>query len=289
MSVKETASNEVNKSAIGANLVAAALAVCLASYLALQGAGVKAFLTFTDKSSWAWEITAMGFMMKIAMDNKEKVAGFYWVKALVTTAIAAFGGGFLAPIAVAHTPVPLMEETYFWMVVTAWYITHHVPFLSDALTAVMRAPLGQKLFIVLFGIFKTNQIVGGLELGAKAVAAETLVPGSRYFKTAVAAPLFTGFLSGCGGAFLPFTNGLAPIEDACVWNVSASFLAPLTYFIATRACSCDPLLAKLAICVCRILGDLFPAPRDAVLGLTVSLFYKVTNLHPVAAPGKKVD
>merc|ERR1740129_1536026 len=77
--------------------------------------------------------------MKIAQDNRAQTEGFYWVKGLTVTAIAAFGGGFLAPLLVAHSPVPLMEETYLWMVVAAWYATHHLGFFSRFLTEMMRS------------------------------------------------------------------------------------------------------------------------------------------------------
>merc|ERR1719433_2502377 len=189
-----------------ADQVALSLAVFILALYIWNNADTRAVFTFTEKKAWAWEITAFGYMLKIAQDNRAQVEGFYWVKALTVTAIAAFGGGFLAPLVVAHSPVPLMEETYLWMVVVAWYIVHHLPVLSDFLTEIMTSPCGKTLFTVLFGIFKTNQIVGAVELSVKAVATEELVPHSRYFFTPLVAPILCGFLGGCGGAFLPFNK-----------------------------------------------------------------------------------
>mmetsp|Transcript_73169 Transcript_73169/g.236694 ORF Transcript_73169/g.236694 Transcript_73169/m.236694 type:complete len:294 (+) Transcript_73169:73-954(+) len=267
-----------------ANQIAACLALVLLSLLISRGAQLKPVMTFTDKETWAWEITAMGYMMKIAQDNRAQVKDFYWAKALTTTAIAAFGGGFLAPLVVAHNPVPLQEETYLWMVVLAWYVTNHIPVFSDFLGEVMRSDAGKVLFTVLFGIFKTNQIVGGVELGAKAIAAEECEPPSRYFAVPIAAPLLCGFLGGCGGAFLPFTKGLAPISEGKVWNIRAAFFAPLIYYAATRLGGFDPLNAKMGICLFRIVGDLFPTPRDAAVGLVTSAIYMGTNVPRTPLP-----
>jgi len=267
-----------------ANQVAVGLILAILAYLVSQNVQLRAVMTFTEKETWAWEITAMGYMLKIAQDNREQVKEFYWAKALTTTAIAAFGGGFIAPLLVGHNPVPLQEETYFWMLVLAWYVTHFVPFFSQFLAEVMKSPAGKALFTVLFGIFKTNQIVGGLELGAKAVVVEECLPPSRFFAVPIAAPLLCGFFGGCGGAFLPFSKGLAPISEGKVWNIRAAFLAPLMYYVATRLGGWDPLNAKMGICLFRIYGDLFPVPRDFAVGMTTKLAYCGTNLRSAPAP-----
>mmetsp|Transcript_7280 Transcript_7280/g.16509 ORF Transcript_7280/g.16509 Transcript_7280/m.16509 type:complete len:289 (+) Transcript_7280:74-940(+) len=267
-----------------ANEIALAAAVFILALYVWCEVGPRAVLTFTEKKAWAWEITAMGYMMKVAQDNRAQVEGFYWVKALTVTAIAAFGGGFLAPLLVAHNPVPLMEETYLWMVVAAWYIVHHVPIFSDFLSEVMRSEAGKILFTVLFGIFKTNQIVGAVELSVKAVAAEHLLPASRYFKTPIMAPILCGFLGGCGGAFLPFSKSLTPIEEGKTWNIRAAFLAPIIYYWATRGFGVDPLNAKMVICLFRICGDLFPATRDSAVGSMTSLAYVTTGVRPASLP-----
>jgi len=275
-----------------ADLASWALAGSVTAYLWLKGTGVKPILTLTDRTSWAWEITAFCFFMKVAQDNKAKVADLYWAHALVATGIAAFGGGFLAPLLVGHTPVPIMEETFVWMLVTAWYFTHHIPVVSVYLTEVMSSPAASAMFKVFFNIFKTQQMVGSLELAAKAVAAEALVPQSAYFSYPVAGPLICGFLGGCGGMFLPASTGLKPIEEGKTWNVRAAFFCPIIYFAATRFCGCDPLNAKLGICLLRMAGDLFPGPRDALIEAGTTVIYKGTKLRnmplPVVVPVKKV-
>lgn len=261
-----------------------ALVAPVVAYLMLMGTGLKPFLTLTDRTSWAWEITVFGYFLKVAQDNRERLGGFYWAKGLVATAIAAFGGGFLAPLIVARTPVPLMEETFAWMCVATWYITHNVPLVSDRLAELFRADATRCLFTVFFGIFKTQQIVGAVELASKSIQAEDLMPQSRYFPFAIAAPLLCGFMGGCGGIFLPFTNGLKPIEEGKVWNVRAAFFAPLLYIVATRFCGCDLLDAKMGICLFRIVGDLFPGARDATMSPVTAVLYKATNVRDTPLP-----
>jgi hypothetical protein len=267
-----------------ADFAAWALAGSVAAYLGMCGTGLKPTLTLTDRTSWAWEITAFCFFLKVAQDNKEKVADLYWAKALVVTGIAAFGGGFLAPLLVARTPVPLREETFTWMLVVAWYVTHHLPVVSDFLTAMMSSPVASVMFKVFFNIFKTQQMVGSLELAANAIAAEKLLPHSAYFPVAIAAPLVCGFLGGCGGMFLPASTGLKPIEEGKVWNVRAAFFCPLIYFSATRFCGYESLDAKIGICLLRMAGDLFPAPRDRLIGAGSAWVYSSTSLRAAPLP-----
>jgi len=259
-------------------------AISVTVYLFTRGTGIKPFLTLTDRTSWAWEISVIGFFMKVAHDAKEKVKDFYWAKALVITGISAFGGGFLAPICVGHVPVPFMEEFFLWTCVVTWYITHNVPVFSDLLTAFMNTPASEVIFTIFFNIFKIQQTVGNLELAAKAVKAEELLPHSAYFPFAIAGPLVCGFFGGTGGAFLPFDKGLQPIEDGKAWNLRAAFFCPIIYFVATRYCGVEMLTAKMGICIFRLLGDLFPAPREAVMGQVTSVLYRGTNVRRTPLP-----
>mmetsp|Transcript_3165 Transcript_3165/g.7412 ORF Transcript_3165/g.7412 Transcript_3165/m.7412 type:complete len:290 (-) Transcript_3165:93-962(-) len=260
-----------------------ALPVAIVVFLLVRGVRPKPFFTLTDSAPWAWEITTMGFMLKVAHDQKESVKDFYWAHAVLTTALAAFGGGFLAPLLVAHSPVPLVEETYFWMVILAWYMTHHIPFVSDLLNTTMKSTPGKVVFTILFAIFKTNQIVGGCEIGAQAVREEELLPNSRYFHVAFAAPLLCGFLSGCGGGLvLYYEKGLSEGQ----WAIRASFFAPVLYYGATRLAEIDKLDAKMAICALRVLGDLLPAPRERMIGNVTAFGYQITGIRR-GTPGQE--
>mmetsp|Transcript_87229 Transcript_87229/g.157117 ORF Transcript_87229/g.157117 Transcript_87229/m.157117 type:complete len:316 (+) Transcript_87229:91-1038(+) len=260
----------------------AVLAVLCLALLAYEGASPKPFLTLTDKAPWAWEVIVLGYMLKCAQDVREQVEGFYWAKSLVVTGIAAFGGGFLSPMIVGHCPPPLREETFLWACVFSWYVTHYVPYVSASWKDLSRTRAMQLLLTVLFGIFKTQQIVGLIELAAKAIAEENLIPQSRYFSIPCAAPILCGFLGGCGGAFLPLTKGLLPIEQGKQWPVTASFVATVFYYVSTRHLGVDALNAKLGICLFRILGDIFPAQRVQIYEAASPVLYRLSNLKRVA-------
>eukprot|EP00448_Togula_jolla_P004199 CAMPEP_0170608236 /NCGR_PEP_ID=MMETSP0224-20130122/21479_1 /TAXON_ID=285029 /ORGANISM="Togula jolla, Strain CCCM 725" /LENGTH=283 /DNA_ID=CAMNT_0010933453 /DNA_START=81 /DNA_END=932 /DNA_ORIENTATION=+ len=266
--------------ATGANskLQVAALIVPLlvALFIVVRGSHVKSFFTFTETAPWVWEMTAMGYMMKVAIDQLDTVKGYYWAHGVFSVALMAFGGGFLAPLIVAHSPVPLVEETYVWMVVVAWYVTVHVPRVSQFLVEMNKSKTGRVMFIVFFAIFKTNQIVGGCELGASAVPAEALLPHSRYFRMPWAAPLLCGFLSGCGGGLvLDKDQGLSGGK----WSIRASFFAPVFYYVTTRIFGVEKLNAKLATCLIRVISDLFPTPRDQVVGRMTTVGYRLTGFQ----------
>jgi len=256
------------------------------AYLWYHGAQPYSFLTFTDKSGLIWELTVLGFMLKVAQDVRQQVAGMYWAKALISTALAAFGGGFLAPIIVGHCPIPLREETFAWIMVFSWYVTHHIPLVSATWTRIAQSGPGWVVISICFAIFKTQQIVGGIELAANAIDAEALEPHSRHFWTPMAGPFVCGFLSGCGGAFMPFDKALKPIEAGKNWSVQSSALATLLYFGSTRWFGVAALDAKLGICLMRIFGDLFPKQRTLIMSHLTSALYMATNVRPAAVDSK---
>lgn len=248
--------------------------IACSAFLWAQGANFRAFVTMTDEAPYTWELTAFAYFLKVAQDNKEKVRDLYWAHAVVTVAIAAFGGGFLAPMFVCHCPVPLMEETFLWMVVLAWYITNHVPKVSGPLEILFSSVPGRVLFSVLFAIFKTQQIVGGIELADNAVRGEELEVSSRYFHTTPwAAPILCGFLSGCGGAFLPFDQGLKPIAQGGQWPVRSAFFAACGYYVATRPCGVSKLDAKMWATILRAFGEFFPIWRDRLVDPVTALLH----------------
>jgi len=260
-----------------------AFAAACVAYLWYHGAKPYTFLTFTDKSGLIWELTVLGFMLKVGQDVRQQVSGMYWAKALISTGLAAFGGGFLAPIIVGHCPIPLREETFAWIMVFSWYVTQHIPLVSATWCRIAQSGPGWVAISICFAIFKTQQIVGGIELAANAIDAEALEPHSRHFWTPAAGPFLCGFLSGCGGAFMPFDKALKPLEAGKNWSVQSSALATLLYFGATRWCGVAALDAKLGICLLRIWGDLFPKARTCIMSRLTGILYMATNVRPAAA------
>jgi len=255
-------------------------------YLVYHKAQPYTFLTFTDKSGLIWELTVLGFMLKVSQDVRTQVAGMYWANSLISTALACFGGGFLAPIMTGHAPIPLREETFAWIMVFSWYVTHHIPAVSVTWTRIAQTGPGWFVISTCFAIFKTQQIVGGIELTAAAVEHEELEPHSRHFWTPAAGPLLCGFLSGCGGAFMPFSKGIKPLETGKNWGVQSSLIASVVYFGATRSYHVEPLNAKLGICLFRLFGDLLPTLRSRIMTLLTGIFYKATNVRPAPVDPK---
>jgi uncharacterized membrane protein YeiH len=263
-----------------------AFVVLVIAYLIYHQAQPYSFLTFSDKSGLIWELTVLGFMLKVGQDVRAQVAGMYWAKALISTALAAFGGGFLAPIMTGHCPIPLREETFAWIMVFSWYVTHHIPVLSVTWCRIAQSGPGWVVLTVCFAIFKTQQIVGGIELTTSAIDHEELEPHSRHFWHPAAGPIVCGFLSGCGGAFMPFDKALKPLEAGKNWSVQSSLIATLVYFGATRWFHIAALDAKLAICLMRIFGDLFPKPRSWIMTHLTGIFYISTNVRPAPVDSK---
>jgi len=258
---------------------ACVLTAAFVAFLVQQGVDTVDFLTFSDAAPYSFIITLFGFMLKVSQENREQAAPLHWVHSLAITGIAAFGGGFLAPLTVGHAPTPLLEESFFWVLIASWYVTHHIPYVSAYWSRLTMEKPVHIVLCILFSIFKTQQIFGAVEIASAAIPMENLGPKARYFTVPWAAMLVCGFLGGCGGAFLPFNKGLAPIEEGKKWPVTSAFIAATTLVYSTRYFGVDKLQAKLGICLFRIAGEVFPGVRTKVLDSLTPVAVRVTGLR----------
>lgn len=263
----------------GSNLVVpgAILVAAYAISLVRAGASTKEFLTFTNKSDYVFLATMAVHMLKCCNDVRAQVKDVYWPVGLVTCACAAMGGGFLAPLMVGRSPVVFLEETLFWTLLIAWYVTYHAPVISDVWAKLTATKPVSLLLLFIFGVFRTHQQVACIEIGAQAAAMEDVGPKPRFFSEPYAAPLICGFLGGCGGMFLPFSNGWTPISSGKKFPMSMAFKGTILYLLATRFLGWDKLNAKMALAVVRATCELLPEQREKVLGI-VRTSYKVLPL-----------
>jgi len=251
--------------------------VAYAGSLIYHGATFKEFFTFTNKSDYVFLATMAVHMLKCCNDARGAVKGVYWPVGLVSCGAAAMGGGFLAPLMVGRSPVVFLEETLFWMLIAAWYVTYHMPVVSDQWAKLTQSKPVSMLLLFVFGVFRTHQQVACIEIGAQAAALEDVGPKPRFFSEPYAALLICGFLGGCGGMFIPFSKGLEPIMKGKVFPVTMAFYGTIFYVVATRLLAWDKLTAKMALAVVRVISELLPAPREKVLG-AVRASYTVLQL-----------
>jgi uncharacterized membrane protein YeiH len=274
----------MDKKAADLTMPAIAIVAAYAGSLIYHGATVKEFFTFTNKSDYVFLATMAVHMLKCCNDANVRGASksVYWPVGLVFCGAAAMGGGFLAPLMVGRSPVVFLEETLFWMLVAAWYVTYHMPVVSDKWANLAQSKPMSMLLLFVFGVFRTHQQVACIEIGAQAAALEDVGPKPRFFSEPYAALLVCGFLGGCGGMFIPFSKGLDPISKGKNFPVTMAFYGTIFYVVATRVLAWDKLNAKMALAVVRVIGELLPAQRDTALAV-VRPVYKVLRL-PEATP-----
>jgi len=265
---------------------AAILVVAYVGSLVYKGATAKEFFTFTNKSDYVFLATMAVHMLKCCNDVRPAVKGVYWPVGLVACAAAAMGGGFLAPLLVGRSPVVFLEETLFWTLVAAWYFTYHVPAVSDFWAKLTATKPVSLLLLFVFGVFRTHQQVACIEIGAQAASLEDVGPKPRFFSEPYAALLMCGFLGGCGGMFIPFSKGLAPIQSGKNFPVTMAFYGTVFYVATTRLLGWDKLTAKMTLAVIRVIGELLPDKREKVLGV-VRTSYKVLALPEARAEGAR--
>jgi hypothetical protein len=80
----------------------------------------------------------------------------------------------------------------------------------------------QAALVVLFETQRASVVVKLTKAAAAAIPATN-------FSFPLFGPIFCGAVAGCGGSFLPFTNGLAPMENGLAPNMLSALVAA-TFF-----------------------------------------------------------
>jgi len=241
----------------------------IASFVAAEGVKPAAFLRFQHKSDYVFLTMVIGHMLKTANDApvRKVVPTLYWPIGMIMCGIAAFGGGFLAPLTVARCPAPLLEETMIWTCMFSWYVTYHMPVVSVKWAELAATWPVQKMLLVIFAVFRTHQQIGCIEIAdAGAIDAQGAMngPTPRFITTPYASMLICGFLGGCGGSFLPFDKGLSALGQGRNFPVTFSLFSTVYYIVATRMLGVEHLDAKMYMAFTRLLCELFPGPREMV-------------------------
>jgi hypothetical protein len=154
------------------------------------------------------------------------------------------GGGLLVPIFINAIPVSLGNDAYPICIFASTLLHMYFPALRDAVSMVPVLKVrdgacdkdsqinpvihtlnksffffsGQAALVVLYETQRASVVV---KLTKAAAAA---IPASQ-FAFPVFGPIFCGALAGCGGSFLPLTNGLSPMENGLAPNMLSALVA----------------------------------------------------------------
>lgn len=113
------------------------------------------------------------------------------------------GGGILVPLLVNAIPVTLGKDAYPICIMISFLLHQYVPILRDV---VKQSAIFKTTLIVLYECQRASVVTKLMLTAAKAIPASD-------FSFAVFGPIFCGGIGGCGGAFLPLSKGLDPIQN----------------------------------------------------------------------------
>jgi hypothetical protein len=158
------------------------------------------------------------------------------------------GGGLLVPIFINAIPVSLGNDAYPICIFASTLLHMYCPILRDAVSMIPMLKVsdrdakksillmnknkqnksclvflsGQAALVVLFETQRASVVVKLTKAAAAAIPATN-------FSFPLFGPIFCGALAGCGGSFLPLTNGLAPLEHGLAPNMLSALVAA-TFF-----------------------------------------------------------
>jgi len=180
------------------------------------------------------------------------------VMSFLTSVLAGFGGSLITPALLGLQAPPVVDPKLLMMMLLAWILYHNTCFgklwqqtVNDRLAdSFLKA--GFEIFrcFVMFSWYKKSYAL-----------MET--PRSR-----ILAPIICGTLGSCGGAFLPFSKGLTPLEAGVPWNAESSFYAMVFYHGIRNAFDPTPLdleNLQLAICLAMVFCRVFPSMADIIV------------------------
>lgn len=167
----------------------------------------------------------------------------------VSMVLACLGGGILVPIFLNKIPVALAMDAYPIAITISFFLHYHFPVLREVVSHSPIVYVSMKWphdtsFVMTPAIksspcFPTLNEQGGFaflyEVTRAAVVvkftgmAGEIIPASD-FSFPVFGPIFCGTISGCGGAFLPFSKGLEPIRAKGLASPMYSALVGATFY-----------------------------------------------------------
>lgn len=168
---------------------------------------------------YAWPLTALAFMARAAdqLVDDHQARDLHCVHSLVLTAIVAFGGGIIGPLLSGRAQVYCVEESFIWMLLFIWTLTHRT---GGRWTRLYRAtPALEFLCTALAQAFRVHMIINFCKMGDDAFR-NCPFTTSRYFDNSSArtlGPILCGALAGSGTPFflafpeLPFREGVPDV------------------------------------------------------------------------------
>ncbi|EED94809.1 predicted protein [Thalassiosira pseudonana CCMP1335] len=133
---------------------------------------------------------------------------------LVSMILACTGGGILVPIFLNGIPVPLANDAYPIAILLSFAIHYYFPIVREV---VKLSPIVNSCFIIMYEAVRAKVVLTFTVAASAAIAPST-------FSFPLFGPIMCGTIAGCGGAFLPMSKGLSPIENGMQYPMITAFI-----------------------------------------------------------------
>ena len=127
----------------------------------------------------------------------------------------------LVPIFINSIPVPLSTDAYPIAITCSFLLHQYVPMLREVVSL---SPVFKAVCICLYETMRAFVVCKMTYAAGKAIAP------SDFESMAVFGPIMCGGVAGCGGAFLPFDNGLKAIETGGLADNMLTALVAATFY-----------------------------------------------------------
>lgn len=190
------------------------------------------------KAPYSGEFLLALYILHVAHGVYEKVMcgrpPVHFLSYNVRTILAGFGGGIIAPCLCGHTVAPLLRDEIPALSYLACFLFVYCPeayFARILSTWPAKAIVGAG-----FQVFRLITIFAMSDMATEAIMNESLPFKATTLDSNVPffGPIICGTIGGCGGLFLPFSEGLASIDGSMNFAVLSAFFNAFVYHLGSK-------------------------------------------------------
>ena len=187
---------------------------------------LRAFVLFQPPYAWAYYLCLALYCAASCRALKLSKPTLKHAHAIPLAILTSFGGGILVPITLGKPMVLHANESVLPIMLCAYTCVNFLPGVFSLLST----RIGKLISTTGFEIFRYHVLAGCSDLANRTLPQ----PMGGGYPVAIVGPLVAGLLGGCGGAFMPLSTGLSPIENGLPWRVQSALIATFYHHFATH-------------------------------------------------------
>ncbi|GBG24744.1 Hypothetical Protein FCC1311_009622 [Hondaea fermentalgiana] len=178
-----------------------------------------------------------------------------FVQSIVMACMAGYGGSLINPALLGVPAPPIANPKLVSAMVLAWILYHNM-FFGAAWRRLVSTWVVEMLVDVGYEIFRCWVLFSWYAKAQLALAPT----GADWL-----GPVICGTIGGSGGAFLPMSKGLRPLDDGAPWTMESAFYVVLIYHNFRDATPLFKANLHATLCLVLVLARLFPATTETIV------------------------